>query len=89
MAIINGDIDRVLVSEQKIDGIVRRIAAEIDDDYKDDEAKLVLLGILKGSVVFMGELMKRITSVSYTHLDVYKRQQKNGGICTQSDYYVY
>ena len=34
MAIINGDIDRVLVSEQKIDGIVRRIAAEIDDDYR-------------------------------------------------------
>ena len=57
MAIINGDIDRVLVSEQKIDGIVRRIAAEIDDDYKNDEAKLVLLGILKGSV-----------AVSYTHL---------------------
>lgn len=61
MAIINDDIDRVLVSEQKIDGIVRRIAAAIDNDYKDDGAKLVLLGILKGSVVFMGDLMKRIT----------------------------
>jgi hypoxanthine phosphoribosyltransferase len=54
------DIERVLVSEKEIDEIVTRIAAEIDRDYKDSPRKLLLLCILKGSVVFMGELMKRL-----------------------------
>ena len=55
------DIEKVLVSEKEIDEIVTRIAAEIDRDYKDSPRKLLLLCILKGSVVFMGELMKKIT----------------------------
>lgn len=55
------DIERVLVSEDEINSIVTRIAADIDRDYKDSNRKLLLLCILKGSVVFMGELMKKIT----------------------------
>ncbi len=57
------DISRVLVSEQQIEEIVRRIAAEIGNAYSqnlESGKKLLLLCILKGSVVFMGELMKRI-----------------------------
>ena len=54
------DIQSILVSEEEIDSIVTRIASEIDRDHKDSERKLLLLCILKGSVVFMGELMKRI-----------------------------
>ena len=55
------DIEKILVSEEEIDATVTRIAAEIDRDYKDSDRKLLLLCILKGSVVFMGELMKKIT----------------------------
>lgn len=55
------DIDRVLLSEQEINEIVSRVAAELDRDYNGPDKRLVLLCILKGSVVFMGELMKRIT----------------------------
>ncbi len=54
------DIDHVLVSEKEIDLIVSRIAADIDRDYKNSDKKLLLLCILKGSVVFMGDLMKKI-----------------------------
>lgn len=57
---MNREIERVLVSEEEIDAIVRRIAAQIDRDYAGSDKKLVLLCILKGSVVFMGELMKRV-----------------------------
>lgn len=53
-------IDRVLVSAEEINEIVERIADEIDRDY--DEKNLLLLGILKGSVVFMGDLMKKLKS---------------------------
>jgi len=59
---INNDIAYTLVSEEEIDKIVTRISADIDRDYKDSGKKLLLLCILKGSVVFMGELMKKITT---------------------------
>ena len=51
----------ILVNQEEIDSIVARIAAEIDRDYANSGKKLLLLCILKGSVVFMGELMKKIT----------------------------
>jgi len=55
------DIDRILISEEEIQTIVKRISAEIDAYYKDRDSRLLLLCILKGSVVFMGDLMKNIT----------------------------
>ncbi len=55
------DIERVLLSEQEVDEIISRIASELDRDYGGEDKRLVLLCILKGSVVFMGELMKKIT----------------------------
>ena len=58
---------KMLVSEVEIDAAVRRIADEIDlyaeEIFKgEDGKKLFLLGILKGSVVFLGDLIKRIKS---------------------------
>ena len=57
---MKNDIAYTLVSEEEIDSIVTRIAAEIDRDYADRSKGLLLLCILKGSVVFMGDLMKKI-----------------------------
>ena len=57
---ILNDVAEVLVSEAEIDAIVTRIAKEIDRDYSDANKKLVLVCILKGSLVFMGDLMKKI-----------------------------
>jgi hypoxanthine phosphoribosyltransferase len=58
---INKDVERILVSEQELDEIVSRLAAEISKDYSAPDKKLVLLCILKGSIVFMGDLMKKLT----------------------------
>ena len=58
--ILDQDIAYTLVSEEKINSIVTKIAADIDRDYMNSGKKLLLLCILKGSVVFMGELMKKI-----------------------------
>ena len=55
------DIEKILVSSEQIDRITTRIAAEIDRDYAGDDKNLILLCILKGSIVFMGDLMKKIT----------------------------
>ena len=58
---MNKDIGKILVSESELDAVVTRLASEIDRDYSDSEGRLVLLCILKGSIVFMGDLMKKIT----------------------------
>ena len=58
---VRDDIAKVLVSESEIDEITTRIARQIDEDYKGEDKKLVLVCILKGSLVFMGDLMKKIT----------------------------
>ena len=55
------DLARILITEQELDEIISRIAADLDRDYGDRDKRLVLLCILKGSVVVMGELMKKIT----------------------------
>lgn len=55
------DIERVLLSEQELDVIISDLAAQLDRDYGAEDKRLVLLCILKGSVVFMGELMKKVT----------------------------
>ena len=58
---MSNDLKMILVDEKEIDAIVTDIAAKIDRDYYNSGKKLLLLCILKGSVVFMGELMKKIT----------------------------
>lgn len=57
---MHADVDRILVSEKEIDEITTRLARQIDEDYKDSDKRLILLCILKGSIVFMGDLMKKI-----------------------------
>ena len=58
---MNNDILKILVDEKQIDEITTRLAAEIDRDYAGKSEHLVLLGILKGSLPFMAELMKKLT----------------------------
>ena len=58
---IMDDVSKILVSEAGIDQLVTRIAKQIDEDYSGDDKNLVLVCILKGSIVFMGDLMKKIT----------------------------
>ncbi len=53
------DIEKVLISEKEIDEIVSGIASRISEDYRG--RRLLLLCILKGAVVFMGDLMKKVS----------------------------
>ena len=58
---MNKDVAKILVSEEELDEITTRLAKEIDRDYSGEDKRLVLVCILKGSIVFMGDLMKKIT----------------------------
>ena len=53
------DILKVLLSEEEIAAKVQEIGAQISKDYADKN--LLLVSVLKGSVVFMADLMRAIT----------------------------
>ena len=50
---------RVLIPRERLEARVSELAAEIQRDYADSES-LVCVGILKGSVFFMTDLLKQI-----------------------------
>lgn len=78
-SILDKDIERVLITQEEIERITDRIADEIDRDYKDSK-RLLLLCILKGSVVFMGDLMKKISLP--VEIDFMKVSSYGGGTTT-------
>lgn len=50
------DLESILVSQEELDSIVKRLSGEIDRDYRGSD--LLMVGVLKGSVCFMADLMK-------------------------------
>lgn len=60
MKVITSDIESILVTPEQIDELTTRIAKQISEDYKDSKKKLVLVCILKGSLMFTSELMKKL-----------------------------
>lgn len=55
---MNEDIKKILISEDELKAIVERLGKQITEDYKGKD--VLLIGILKGSVIFMADLMRAI-----------------------------
>jgi hypoxanthine phosphoribosyltransferase len=53
------DVAEVLLSEEQISAKVAELGAQISSDYEGQE--LTLVSVLKGSLPFMADLMRRIT----------------------------
>lgn len=51
---------RVLISQEDLERRVQELAVEIDRDYAGSD-RLVCVGVLKGSVFFMVDLLKQLT----------------------------
>ena len=52
------DVESVLLSEKQLEKIVNSLAKKIEKDYNGKE--FIMVGLLKGSVAFMADLMKKI-----------------------------
>ena len=77
------DIESVLVSEEQIDEISTRIANQINRDYANSGKKLVLICILKGSLMFTCELMKRINlpvEIDFMKVSSYGSKTTSSGV---------
>lgn len=59
---MDNDIKKILINECELQEKVRELGNIINNDYKNRD--LLLLCILKGSVMFMGDLMKHINVYS-------------------------
>ena len=77
---MNDDILKVLVSEEELKAKVAELGAQISKDYEG--RNLVLVSILKGSVVFMADLMRSVTipcSVDFMAVSSYGNQTTTTG----------
>lgn len=74
------DIKEMLVDEKELDEIVTGIAHQISLDYAGK--RLLLVCILKGAVVFMGDLMKKIeipVEIDFMKVSSYGASTKTSG----------
>ena len=63
------DIKEVLFTEEEIQNKVKELGEKITEDYRDKD--LFLLGILKGAVPFMADIMRKIDlDLEYDFMDV-------------------
>ncbi|MCF0151049.1 MAG: hypoxanthine phosphoribosyltransferase [Firmicutes bacterium] len=59
MSEVKYDVSEVLISEEQLKQRVKELGAQITKDFEGEE--LLLVGILKGSVPFLADLMRTIT----------------------------
>jgi hypoxanthine phosphoribosyltransferase len=57
---VNNESPEVLISEEEIQARVLELAAEISADYEDAD-DLVMVGVLKGSFIFLADLSRRLS----------------------------
>lgn len=84
---LNKDVKEVLVSEEELDKITTRLAAEIDRDYASPDKRLLLVCILKGSLMFMSDLMKKLTIP--VEIDCMKVSSYGAGTVTTGSINIY
>ena len=51
------DLEKILYTEQELRQAARQLAERIENDYKDEQS-VVFVGLLKGSVQFMSDLLR-------------------------------
>ncbi len=49
-----------LISQQEIAEIVARLGAEVSETYRDIEQELIVVGLLRGSFIFMADLIRAV-----------------------------
>jgi hypoxanthine phosphoribosyltransferase len=78
---MQNDIQKVLLTEEQLDQKVSEIGSMISKDYKGKD--LILIGVLKGSVLFMADLLKKITipcSMDFMAVSSYGNTTESSGV---------
>lgn len=81
MYTIENDIEKILISEKDIKKAVKKIGKQISKDYADKN--LMLVAVLKGSVIFMADLMRAISipiNIDFMAVSSYGGGTKTSGV---------
>ncbi|MDD6957061.1 MAG: hypoxanthine phosphoribosyltransferase [Sphaerochaetaceae bacterium] len=54
-------IKRILFSRDEISNRIKELAHQIDEDFKDAKEPIILVGVLKGSFIFLSDLSRELT----------------------------
>ena len=75
------DLQEILFSEEQLKEKVAQLGRQISQDYEGKD--LLLIGVLKGSVVFMADLMRQITApaaIDFMAVSSYGSGVKTSGV---------
>ena len=81
MAELHPDIQQILLDEQDIKDIVKKVGAEITRDYADKNP--LVIAVLRGAVVFMADIMRAIEcplSIDFMAVSSYGDGVKSSGV---------
>ncbi|ATW25559.1 hypoxanthine phosphoribosyltransferase [Candidatus Formimonas warabiya] len=74
------DLKKVLVTEKEIKSKIKEMGEAISQDYQGKE--ILVVGILKGSVVFMGDLVRKIKlplQIDFMEVSSYGKSTESSG----------
>ncbi len=77
----NDSLGQILVTEERLHARIRELAAEVSRDYEGKD--LLLLGVLKGAVFFLSDLMRRLevdAEVDFMAVSSYGSATKSSGV---------
>ncbi len=78
---MKNDIEKVLLDEKDISEIVTKLGEQISRDYEGKN--LLMVSVLKGSVVFMADLMRAVTvpcQIDFMAVSSYGQGSKTSGV---------
>ena len=81
MSRIEGKTQEILISREELAAKVKELAARITKDYEGQE--ILLVGILRGSVPFMADLMREIDldlTIDFMSVSSYGSSTKSSGV---------
>lgn len=74
-------IEKVLIDEESLHKRIKQLANQLNEYYKD-KSTIILVGILKGSVMFMAELAKNLsvnTNLEFMDVSSYGNKMNSSG----------
>lgn len=80
------DLSEVLISEDEIKDMVKRVASAIDRDYEGED--LVVIGVLTGAFIFVSDLVREMNThaiVDFMQVSSYVGTESTGEINIKKD----
>jgi hypoxanthine phosphoribosyltransferase len=78
---MHADVQEILFTEEQVSARVAELGAMIASDYEGKD--LLVIGILKGAAIFMGELVKRIdklVEIDFMAVSSYGKSSESSGV---------